>query len=203
MSGNLARDRYTGPAGPGKLSKSVRCPTGKGADGPKRAAASAARRPASPRGERTRPIVTCGMNGRSSGGKPASRAASSAHPTRRASPSAPSATPGPVETASIATAASGQPSVTPGASASNAAAPTSPVTGVLTDITSAGLSQVSAFRIRLDDGTELSFRIGVLEDGAEFPPGHLAEHLASSLPVRVFFRVEGAELVVYRIEDAG
>ena len=116
---------------------------------------------------------------------------------------APSATPGPVETASIATPASGEPSLTPAASGSAAAVPASPVTGVLTDITSAGLSQVSAFRIRLADGTELSFRIGVLENGAEFPPGHLAEHLASSLPVRVFFRVEGADLVVYRIEDAG
>lgn len=115
----------------------------------------------------------------------------------------PSATPGPVETASIATAASAEPSSTPAASGSAAAVPASPVTGVLTDITSAGLSQVSAFRIRLDDGTELSFRIGVLENGAEFPPGHLAEHLASSAPVRVFFRVEGADLVVYRIEDAG
>lgn len=117
-----------------------------------------------------------------------------------------SATPGPVETASIANPASGEPSgasQAPEASGSAAAVPASPVTGVLTDITSAGLSQVSAFRIRLDDGTELSFRIGVLENGAEFPPGHLAEHLASSLPVRVFFRVEGADLVVYRIEDAG
>ncbi len=50
---------------------------------------------------------------------------------------------------------------------------------------------------------EISFRIGVLENGAEFPPGHLAEHLASSTPVRVFFRVEGPDLIVYRIEDAG
>lgn len=116
---------------------------------------------------------------------------------------APSATPGPIETASIATPASAQPSVTPTASEGTAAVPASPVTGVLTDITSAGLAQVSAFRIRLADGTEVSFRIGVLENGAEFPPGHLAEHLASSAPVRVFFRVEGADLVVYRIEDAG
>lgn len=116
---------------------------------------------------------------------------------------APSATPGPVETASISTPASAEPSQAAAASGSLAVVPASPVTGVLTDITSAGLSQVSAFRIRLADGTELSFRIGVLENGAEFPPGHLAEHLASSLPVRVFFRVEGADLVVYRIEDAG
>ncbi len=124
---------------------------------------------------------------------------------------APSATPGLIETASIATPATAepstpataQPSATPGASATAVSVPASPVTGVLTGITSAGLAEVSGFRTRLADGTELSFRIGTLENGVEFPPGHLAEHLASSTPVRVFFRVEGPDLIVYRIEDAG
>ena len=44
--------------------------------------------------------------------------------------------------------------------------------------------------------------VGTLENGVEFPPGHLAEHLASSSPLRVFFRPEGDRLVVYRLEDA-
>ncbi len=79
--------------------------------------------------------------------------------------------------------------------------PASPVTGILTGIQSSGLTQVTGFSLRTADGRELSFRIGILENGAQFPPGHLAEHLATSSPVRVFFRVDGSDLVVYRLED--
>lgn len=79
----------------------------------------------------------------------------------------------------------------------------SPVTGVLTHIDSTGLANVTGFTLRLDDGRVVTFRIGVLENGAQFPPGHLAEHLSTAAPVRVFFRPAGADLVVYRIEDAG
>jgi hypothetical protein len=110
----------------------------------------------------------------------------------------PAATPslGPVTTASLLPPASGSPNGSPGA-------PASPLTGVLTDIDATGLSEVTGFTVRTNDGTEVRFRIGVLENGAEFPPGHLAEHLATSSPVRVYFRAEGADLVVYRLEDAG
>ena len=78
---------------------------------------------------------------------------------------------------------------------------TSPVTGRLTHIDAEGLTKVTAFRLRLDDGREIDFEIGVLENGAQFPPGHLAEHMANASPVRVFFRDEGGHLVVYRLED--
>ncbi len=81
--------------------------------------------------------------------------------------------------------------------------PDSPVTGVVIAVDSAGLSKVSGFTIRLADGTELALSIGELENGAEFPPGHLSEHMVSAEPVRAFFRPEGDALVVYRIEDAG
>ncbi len=77
----------------------------------------------------------------------------------------------------------------------------SPVTGRLTHIDSEGLTKVTAFRLRTDDGREIDFEIGVLENGAQFPPGHLAEHMANASPVRVFFRDEGGHLVVYRLED--
>jgi hypothetical protein len=98
--------------------------------------------------------------------------------------------------------------VQPSASASTSpgssqAAVASPVTGVLVHIDSAGLSAVSGFRLRLADGREVTFRIGTLENGDQFPPGHLAEHMASADPVRVYFRPDGSDLVVYRIEDAG
>jgi hypothetical protein len=83
-----------------------------------------------------------------------------------------------------------------------AGAPASPVTGVLVKIDSQGLTKVRGFTLRTDAGTEIPFTIGTLENGAEFPPGHLAEHMSTSSPVRVFFRDEGGTLVVYRIEDA-
>jgi hypothetical protein len=81
-------------------------------------------------------------------------------------------------------------------------APGSPVIGVITAVDSAGLSDVRGFTIRTDDGRSLTFVLGPLENATEFPPGHLGEHLATSEPVRVFFRLEGASMLAYRIEDA-
>jgi hypothetical protein len=81
--------------------------------------------------------------------------------------------------------------------------PASPVTGVVTEVSASGLADVSGMTLRLDDGRSFEFRIGSLENGAEFPPGHLKEHMATSSPVKVWFRLEGTELVAYRIEDAG
>ena len=81
--------------------------------------------------------------------------------------------------------------------------PASPVVGVLVSVDSHGLADVRGFDLRLEDGRVLNFTLGVFENPTEFPPGHLAEHLASSSPIRVFFRSEAGGLVVYRIEDAG
>ena len=61
---------------------------------------------------------------------------------------------------------------------------------------------MTAFTLRTNSGQQVTFRIGTLENGDLFPPGHLAEHLATSSPVRVFFRQDGADLVAYRLEDA-
>ena len=78
----------------------------------------------------------------------------------------------------------------------------SPVTGVLTHIDSQGLSKVTGFVLRTPDGRETTFEIGILENGDQFPPGHLAEHMANTSPVKVWFRDDGAgRLVVYRLED--
>ena len=98
------------------------------------------------------------------------------------------------------------PASTTGGSASPATAPpsdlVSPVIGVLTHIDAAGLTQVTGFTLRLNDGREIGFRIGLLENGSVFPPGHLVEHLQALSPIRVFFRRNGDALVVYRLEDA-
>lgn len=77
----------------------------------------------------------------------------------------------------------------------------SPVVGKLTKLDSQGLTKVTGFRLRLDSGEEVDFSIGLLENGSQFPPGHLAEHMATSSAVKVFFRDEGGAHVVYRLED--
>ena len=49
----------------------------------------------------------------------------------------------------------------------------------------------------------VEFRLGELENGDEFPPGHLAEHQATAEPVVVYYRMEGNERFAVRLEDAG
>jgi hypothetical protein len=88
-------------------------------------------------------------------------------------------------------------------SSSPAPAPASPVVGVVVAVDSSGLGRVGGFSIRVADGSTIDFELGALENPTEFPPSHLAEHMASSQPVRVFFRQEpGQRLDVYRLEDA-
>ena len=75
-------------------------------------------------------------------------------------------------------------------------------TGVVVAVEATSLSNVEGFSIRTTDGRTVDFRIGRLENAATFPPGHLAEHQATSSPVLVYFRVENGDRVVYRLEDA-
>jgi len=82
-------------------------------------------------------------------------------------------------------------------------APTSPVTGVVIAVDSAGLADVRSFTLRTSSGFAYEFQVGPLENATEFPLGHLGEHLASSEPVRVWFRDEAGGRLAYRIEDAG
>lgn len=79
---------------------------------------------------------------------------------------------------------------------------TSPVEGVVIDVDAAGLTDVSAFTLRTPAGDELRFTVGELENPVDFPPSHLATHLADADPVRVFFRSDGEALVAVRLEDA-
>ena len=80
--------------------------------------------------------------------------------------------------------------------------PPSPADGVVVHIDSAGLADVRGFDLRLTDGTILGFSMGPLENGAQFAPGHLAEHEATAVPVRVFYRIVNGIPTVYRLEDA-
>lgn len=74
--------------------------------------------------------------------------------------------------------------------------------GVVIKVDAVSLTDVRGFTIRTPDGRTVGFRIGALENGAEFPPGHLGEHVATATPVRVTYRDEGGELVAVRLDDA-
>jgi len=76
------------------------------------------------------------------------------------------------------------------------------VVGIVTSVDAGGLTEVRGFDLRTDDGRDLTFRVGALENGAEFPPSHLAEHLAFATRIRVWYRTEGEEPVAFRLEDA-
>ena len=100
----------------------------------------------------------------------------------------------------LGVAACGGPDATPG----RTVAPgflVSPVEGVPIHIDAEGFTKVTAFTLREDDGTQATIAMGVLENGDQFPPNHLAEHLAGGTRVRVFFRDENGTPTAYRIED--
>ena len=74
--------------------------------------------------------------------------------------------------------------------------------GVVVFVDSVSLTDVRAFAIRTPDGRTVQFRIGQLENGAQFPPGHLGAHQVDSVPIRVTYRDENGEHVAIRLEDA-
>lgn len=76
------------------------------------------------------------------------------------------------------------------------------VDGVIVGVQAEGLDRVTGFTLRTIDSGTLMFMIGDLENGAEFPPGHLVEHQATAQPIRVWYRTEGGERVAIRLEDA-
>jgi hypothetical protein len=76
------------------------------------------------------------------------------------------------------------------------------VVGIVTSIDSEGLTAVRAFTLRTQAGRDETFQIGTLENGEEFPPGHLQEHQSLATPIRVWYRTEGDERVAFRLEDA-
>jgi hypothetical protein len=81
-------------------------------------------------------------------------------------------------------------------------APRQTETGLVIAVDSSGLTDVRGFTIRTDDGRTVVFRIGVLENGAQFPPGHLLEHRATGVKIVVTYRQGNGELVAIRLDDA-
>jgi hypothetical protein len=114
------------------------------------------------------------------------------------------ATAAPITPAATATAAASTPPETPEAVPSpTAVVPSSPVTGLIIAIERTGLTEVQGFTFRSDAGEEIPFLLGRLENEADFPPSHLAEHMAAGDVLEVYFRAEAGDLIAYRIEHAG
>jgi hypothetical protein len=47
----------------------------------------------------------------------------------------------------------------------------------------------------------VDFRVGRLENVAQFPPSHLGAHLGDAFPIRVTFQLSGGQRVAIRLED--
>jgi hypothetical protein len=75
-------------------------------------------------------------------------------------------------------------------------------TGILVAVEATGLSSVQGFSIRTVDGQTIDFRIVSIENASTFPPGHLAEHKVSLVPVRVTYVDRNGAHEAVRIEDA-
>jgi hypothetical protein len=75
-------------------------------------------------------------------------------------------------------------------------------TGVVIAVDAISLGDVRGFTLRTTDGRSVDFTLGALENAAEFPPGHLAEHQATATPIVVTYRDEGGGRVAVRIVDA-
>jgi hypothetical protein len=76
------------------------------------------------------------------------------------------------------------------------------VDGVVTQVSSSGLASVTSFTLRTVDGRTLRFGLGELRNAATFPPAHLAEHVATAQPVRVWYRESQPDLEALWLEDA-
>jgi hypothetical protein len=75
-------------------------------------------------------------------------------------------------------------------------------TGIVVAVEASSLSDVQGFSIRTADGRTVDFRVGTIENPTQFPPGHLAEHKVSLVPIRVTFVQESGGPVAIRLEDA-
>ena len=75
-------------------------------------------------------------------------------------------------------------------------------TGIVVSVEATGLTAVQGFSIRTPEGNTVDFRLDALENPTEFPPGHLAVHKVSLVPVRVTYIDEGGVHEAVRLEDA-
>ena len=108
-----------------------------------------------------------------------------------------------VATGSAEATTSAEPTGTAEATVTAEATATAESTGVVVAVDSGdGLGDVRGFTLRVAGGELLTFSLTELQNGEEFPPGHLVQHQADAFPVRVLYRMEGSERLALRLEDA-
>jgi hypothetical protein len=76
------------------------------------------------------------------------------------------------------------------------------VDGVVVQVESGGVASVTGFTLRTGDGRSIRFGLAELRNAAEFAPGHLSEHVATSTPVRVWYREAQGAFEALWLEDA-
>ena len=82
------------------------------------------------------------------------------------------------------------------------ATPLSPVAGIVTAIEPAGSATPTAFTLKSTSGVTIPFVIGQIDDLADFPLSDLADDIDSQVGILVYFKPQGADLVVYHLETA-
>jgi hypothetical protein len=106
-------------------------------------------------------------------------------------------------TGSAGAMASAESTGTAEASGTTEATATAEATGVVVAVDSGGgFGNVRGFTLRVAGGELLTFSLRELQNGGEFPPGHLVQHQADAFPVLVLYRMEGSERLALRLEDA-
>jgi hypothetical protein len=75
-------------------------------------------------------------------------------------------------------------------------------TGIVVAVEATSLTSVQGFSIRTSDGRTVDFRLGALEDASAFPPGHLAEHRVSLVPIQVTYIDRDGSHVAVTLVDA-
>ncbi|MEO8207746.1 MAG: hypothetical protein ABI598_01830 [Chloroflexota bacterium] len=79
---------------------------------------------------------------------------------------------------------------------------TSSATGVVVAVDARSLTDVRSFTLRTPGGETMVFTLDALQNRVEFPPGHLAEHIATTAPIVVTYRLEGGVARAVRLQDA-
>jgi hypothetical protein len=75
-------------------------------------------------------------------------------------------------------------------------------TGIVVAVEATSLSSVQGFSIQTADGRTVDFRVGALENASTFPPGHLAEHKVSLVPIQVTYVDRDGGHVAVALVDA-
>lgn len=78
---------------------------------------------------------------------------------------------------------------------------TKAVVGVIVDVQMESLTKARSIKVRTPAGEVIAFDLTLLESGAQFPVGHLAEHQATAERVQVSYREEAGTRFAIRVED--